>query len=323
MESSRAVNSGVFPYVGIDDLFFTAAFLPLEPNGNIRMETEAVQLSVLGGEHSFTAISVGGAATNRFQVFVGPKSFQLLGSVKSELQEIVDFGTWLGFLAKPLYWLLMWAHSNVVANYGWAIIVVTLLINLALFPIKWKSSGSMKKMQTLAPLVKQISDKYKGLKMNDPKKQQQQQETMALYKKHGVNPLGGCLPMLLQLPFFIAFYSVLTVAIEIRQAGWLWVADLSQPEQMSIRVLPVAMIASQFWMQSLTPTPAGDPAQMRIMKWMPLFFGFLFWSFSSGLVLYWLTSNLVGVLQQVVLNKLPTEPLEIDQPRRRKKKKSG
>ena len=129
--------------------------------------------------------------------------------------------------------------------------------------------------------------------------------------------------MLLQLPFFIAFYSVLTVAIEIRQADWLWVADLSQPEQMSIRVLPVAMIASQFWMQSLTPTPAGDPAQMRIMKWMPLFFGFLFWSFSSGLVLYWLTSNLVGVLQQVVLNKLPTEPLEIDQPRRRKKKKSG
>ena len=321
----RAINTGVFPYVGIDDLFFTAAFLPLELGGEVRMETGAINLPTPASSEGspFATFAVGGAAANRFQVFVGPKSFQLLGSIRSELQEIVDFGEWLGVLAKPLYWLLIWTHSNIVSNYGWAIVVVTLLINIALFPIKWKSSGSMKKMQALAPLVKQINDKYKGLKMGDPKKQQGQQETMALYKKHGVNPLGGCLPMLIQLPFFIAFYSVLTAAIEIRQSSWLWVADLSQPEQVAIRVLPLAMIASQFWMQSLTPTPAADPSQMRIMKFMPLIFGVMFWSFSSGLVLYWLTSNLVGVLQQVALNRIPTEPLEIDQPRRRKKKKSG
>ena len=319
---ARVIRSGAFPYVGIDDLFFTAVFLPLAPGDDIRMESGAVDLPTPEEtEEPFSTLAVGGAAENRLQVYLGPKSFQELGSIQSELQEIVDFGQWFGILAKPLYWMLIWAHGSVVANYGWAIIVVTLIINLALFPLKWKSSGSMKKMQALQPLVKQINEKYKGLSMRDPKKQQQHQEMMALYKKHGVSTMGGCLPMVIQLPFFIAFYSVLTVAIEIRQAGWLWVGDLSQPEQLAIRVLPVAMVISQFWMQSLTPTPAADPTQMKVMKFMPLMFGFLFWGFSSGLVLYWLTSNLVGVLQQVVLNRLPSEPLEIEPPRRRKKKK--
>ena len=321
----RATNIGPYPYAGIDDLFFTAVFMPLDAGGETRMETGAITLATPNEEEGepFATLAVGGSATNRFQVFLGPKSFQLLGSIQPELQEIVDFGKWFGILAKPLYWMLIWAHGAVVPNYGWAIIVVTLMINIALFPLKWKSSGSMKKMQALQPLVKQINDKYKGLGMRDPKKQQQQEETMALYKKHGVNPMGGCLPMVIQLPFFIAFYSVLTVAIEIRQSDWLWVADLSQPEQIAIRVLPVAMVVSQFWMQSLTPTPGGDPTQMRLMKFMPLMFGFLFWGFSSGLVLYWLTSNLVGVLQQVALNRMPSAPLEIEQPKRRKKKKKS
>ena len=321
----RAINTGSFPYAGIDDLFFTAVFLPLESGGEVRMETGAIPvLTPEESEEPFATLAVGGSPTNRFQVFLGPKSFQLMGSVRPEMRDIVAFGDWFGILAKPLYWMLIWAHGTVVANYGWAIIVVTLIINIALFPLKWKGSGSMKKMQALQPLVKQINDKYKGLGMRDPKKQKQQEEMMALYKKHGVNPMGGCLPMVIQLPFFIAFYSVLTVAIEIRQSEWLWVGDLSQPEQITIRVLPLAMIASQFWMQSLTPTPGGDPTQMRLMKFMPLMFGVLFWGFSSGLVLYWLTSNLVGVLQQVILNRMPSEPLEIEQPKRRKnKKKSG
>ena len=321
----RAINTGSFPYAGIDDLFFAAVFLPLESGGEVRMETGAIELPTPEDDEGepFATLAVGGATRNRFQLFLGPKSFQVLGSIQPELQEIVNFGQWFGILAKPLYWMLIWAHGTVVANYGWAIIVVTLIINIALFPLKWKGSGSMKKMQALQPSVKQINDKYKGLSMRDPKKQKQQEEMMALYKKHGVNPMGGCLPMIIQLPFFIAFYSVLTVAIEIRQAGWLWVTDLSQPEQIAIRVLPLTMVVSQFWMQSLTPTPATDPTQARLMKFMPLMFGFLFWGFSSGLVLYWLTSNLVGVLQQVILNRMPSEPLEIEQPRRRKKKKKS
>ena len=320
----RVINTGAFTYAGIDDLFFAAVFMPLESGGEVRMETGALELPTPEEtEEPFATLAVGGAAANRFQVFLGPKNFKSLGLIRPELKEIVDFGTVLGVLAKPLYWMLIWAHETVGVNYGWAIIVVTLIINLALFPLKWKGSGSMKRMQALQPLVKQINEKYKGLSMRDPKKQKQQEEMMALYKKHGVNPMGGCLPMVIQLPFFIAFYSVLTVAIEIRQAGWLWVTDLSQPEQIAIRVLPLTMVVSQFWMQSLTPTPTTDPTQARLMKFMPLMFGFLFYGFSSGLVLYWLTSNLVGVLQQVVLNRMPSEPLEIEQPKRRKKKKKS
>ncbi len=325
VEEEGSVHTGSYSYAGIDDLFFTAAFLPAGESSELRLESRAVQLEAANGDEKlpFAAMAIGGGEKNQLQAFVGPKKFLLLTSIRQELGEIVDFGSYLGVLAKPLFFMLVWTHDNVVANYGWAIILVTFVINLALFPLKWKGSGSMKKMQALQPLVKQINEKYKGLKMNDPKKQKQNEEMMALYKKHGVNPMGGCLPMVIQLPFFICFYRVLTVAIEMRQAEWLWVADLSQPEQLAIRVLPLAMVASQFWMQSMTPTPGGDPTQMKLMKFMPLMMGFFFYGFSSGLVLYWLTSNLVGVGQQVLLNRLPSDPIEIEQPQKRRKKKKS
>jgi YidC/Oxa1 family membrane protein insertase len=144
---------------------------------------------------------------------------------------------------------------------------------------------------------------------------------MGLYKKHGVNPMGGCLPMVLQLPFFIGFYNVLFVAIEMRHASWLWVSDLSTFESLPIRVLPLAMVATQFWQQSMTPTPSTDAAQMRLMKFMPLMMGFIFYSFSAGLVLFWLTSNVVGVAQQLILNRFASdEPVLDDKSRSRKKK---
>ena len=325
VEEEGSVHTGSYSYAGIDDLFFTAAFLPVGESSELRLESRAIQIeAVNGGERQpFAAMAIGGGEKNQLQAFVGPKKFLLLTGIRQELGEIVDFGSYLGVLAKPLFFMLVWTHDNVVGNYGWAIIFVTFVINLALFPLKWKGSGSMKKMQALQPLVKQINEKYKGLKMNDPKKQKQNEEMMALYKKHGVNPMGGCLPMVIQLPFFICFYRVLTVAIEMRHAEWLWVADLSQPEQMAIRILPLAMVASQFWMQSMTPTPGGDPMQMRLMKFMPLMMGFFFYGFSSGLVLYWLTSNLVGVGQQVLLNRLPSDPIEIEQPQKRRKKKKS
>jgi YidC/Oxa1 family membrane protein insertase len=244
----------------------------------------------------------------------------LLESVRPDLQHIVDFG-FFSFLARPLFWLLRWTHEHIVPNWGWAIIVVTVFINVALFPLKWKSTKSMKKMQALQPVIKQINEKYKGLSIRDPKKAQQNEEVMAVYKKYGVNPMGGCLPMVLQLPFFIAFYSMLTSAIELRHASWLWVADLSAPEQIAVRVLPLAMILTQFWQQAMTPQPTVDPAQAKMMKFMPLLMGFFFYGFSSGLVLFWLTGNVVGVAQQAILNRLSSEPLEIEQPRRGRKKK--
>ena len=317
----RISNSGPFPLAGIDDLFFAAVFMTQDEQP-LSLETWAIQLAPDEGadEATFAAAAVGGSGENRFEVFLGPKSIPLLASINPRLRQIVDFG-WLSFLALPLFYMLLWTHEHIVPNYGWAILLVTVAINFVLFPLKWKSTKSMKKMQALQPLIKQINEKYKGLSIRDPKKAQQNEETMALYKKYGVNPMGGCLPMLLQMPFFIAFYYVLTSAIEVRHAGWLWVEDLSRPETLPIRVLPIAMVISQFWQQAITPQPTVDPAQARLMKFMPLMFGFFLYEFQSGLVLYWLTMNLVGVAQQVLLNRLPAEPLEIEQPRRRKKKK--
>jgi len=176
------------------------------------------------------------------------------------------------------------------------------VINMALFPLKLTNMKSMRKMQALKPQVDAINAKYKNIKMTDPRKGEQNQEVMDLYKKYGVNPMGGCVPMLLQIPFFFAFYQVLKVSVEMRGATWLWVTDLSQPEHLAIRILPVVMIVSQFVMQKMTPQPSGDPNQQKMMMFMPLIFGFMFYQFPSGLVLYYLTSNLVSVGQQWFFN---------------------
>jgi YidC/Oxa1 family membrane protein insertase len=202
-----------------------------------------------------------------------------------------------------LFLILNWLNDHVVHNYGWAIILVTILINFAILPMRLKSMRSMKKMQNLKPQIDAINAKYKNVGLRDPRKADQNAEVMDLYKKHGVNPMGGCLPMVLQIPVFFAFYKVLTVAIEMRGASWLWVTDLSQPEHLPIRILPVAMIVAQFVMQKMTPNPSADPNQQRMMMFLPLVFGFMFYGVSSGLVLYWLTSNLVGIVQQWFINK--------------------
>ena len=161
---------------------------------------------------------------------------------------------------------------------------------------------SMRKMQALKPQIDAINAKYKNIGLRDPKKADQNQEVMDLYKKYGVNPMGGCFPMLIQIPFFIAFYKVFTVSVEMRGANWLWVTDLSQPETLPIHILPIIMIASQFLMQKMTPQATGDPNQQSMMMFMPLIFGFMFYNFASGLVLYYLTSNLVSIGQQWFFN---------------------
>ena len=328
-EDEHITHSGPFPFVGIGDLFFTAAAIP-EPGQDIRIETSAIEIVPAGAEpgeqQTYVAGAFGGATDNRFRLYVGPKSRSALaevGEVGNAFRGIVDYG-FFAFLAEPIFFMLRWVHSNVVANWGWSIVIVTILINTILFPLKFKSTKSMRKMQQLQPLVKEINNRYKGVTMRDPRKAKQNEELQALYKKHNANPMGGCLPIVLQMPFFFAFYKLLTVAIEMRQAEWLWVSDLSNPETLAIRVLPLAMVATQFWSQSLTPTPTADAMQARMMKFMPLVFGFIFYQFQAGLVLYWLTSNCVGIAQQLVLNRLPQEQLELDRkPQRGKRKKRG
>jgi len=294
---------GQFSFAGLDDQYFAAAFLA--PPGSAIQTTTFDDISnsaFNASEDPYPGVAVGGGARNQMALYVGPKEINLLHSVNPKLDGIVDWG-FFGVIAKPLFLVLHWMNDRYVHNYGWAIIVLTVFINLALFPLKLTNLKSMRKMQKLQPEMNKINEKYKGISMSDPRASQKQQEMMDLYKQHGVNPMGGCLPMLIQLPFLWAFYKVLAVTIEMRHAQWLWVGDLSQPEHLALRVLPMVMVATSFWLQKMTPTPAqGDPSQQKMMQFMPLMMGFFFWSASSGLVLYWLTGNVVNIAQQWFMN---------------------
>jgi len=296
-------SEGTFSFAGIADTYFAAVFLP-EGNGRMQQVTFADTVRTPTSETPLplSGVAVGDGPPIRFELFVGPKDVDMLRKINPKLEQVVDFG-WLSVLAKPLFLIVNYVNDTLVHNFGWAIVLVTVAINFILFPLKLSNMKSMRKMQALKPQVDAINAKYKNVGLRDPRAGDKNQETMDLYKKHGVNPMGGCLPMLLQIPFFFAFYKVFTVSVEMRGAPWLWVTDLSQPETLPIKILPLVMIASQFVMQRMTPQPAGDPAQQKMMMFMPLVFGFMFYNFPSGLVLYYLTSNLVSMGQQWFFNK--------------------
>ena len=303
-----------FSFAGLEDQYFAAVFLPA--TGQVTTADERPPFVATTFSDALRTVAVEkpapliGAAVslgtdNHFRLFVGPKDLDLLKSVDPKLEQVVSFG-WLSILAKPLFLVVNWFHKSFIHNFGWAIVLVTIVINVALFPLRFSNMKSMRKMQALKPQLDAINAKYKKLSLTDPRKAEQTQEVQALYKKNGVNPLGGCLPMLIQLPFFIAFYKVFTVSVEMRGASWLWVTDLSQPETLPLHILPLIMIASQFWMQKMTPTaaPGGDPGQQKMMMMMmPLVLGFMFYNLPSGLVLYYLTSNLVGMGLQLFFNQ--------------------
>ena len=241
-------------------------------------------------------------------MFVGPKNLDVLRAEKPPLDALVDFG-WFAFVAKPLFLGLRFIYEHWVHNYGWAIVLLTLFINLALFPLKLKGIRSAQEMQRIGPLVKSIQEKYKHLKFNDPRKARMNEEMMKLYKEHNVNPLGGCLPMALQMPFLYGFYQVLQLPIELRHAPWIfWIKDLSAPDKfhpfgLPLPILPTVMVISMFFVSKMTPVASPDPQQQRMMMIMPIIFGIMFYNFASGLVLYFLTANVVGIVQQVLINK--------------------
>ena len=300
--------SGQFSFVGIEDSYFTAVFLPGDkPSVEETTFADAVP-NADGKDEKRVGVGVGGEGINALSLFVGPKDTDLLSKVNPKLAQVVDWG-FFGVIAKPLFLVLNWTSDHLAHNYGWSIVLVTLAINMLLFPLKITGMKSSKKMQALQPQIKAINDKYKGISMKDPRKTDQNQEVMDLYKKNGVNPVGGCLPMILQLPFLWAFYKVLGVAIEMRGSHWLWINDLSQPESLAIHLLPLMLVVTQFAMQRMTPSPGVDPAQQKMMMFMPLMFGYMFYFASAGLVLYWLTGNVVGIVQQWLLNKtMPAPP---------------
>lgn len=296
--------SGNYSFAGIQDTYFAGVVLPASGE-SIDFQTWRDMFPVVqdGEAVEHVGVAWGSGGTMDFNLFVGPKDTQILRATNPKLEQLIDWG-WFGIIAKPLFLFLHWMNDNYTSNWGWAIVVVTIIINALLLPLKFSSLRSMQKMQKIQPEVNALNEKFKGVSMKDPRKQQQNQELMELYKKHGINPLGGCVPLLLQMPFFFAFFKVLSAAIELRGAGWLWVADLAQPETGLFRVLPLAMLGTQFVVQKMTPSTTADPAQRRMMMMMPLVFVVMFWSAASGLVLYWLTGNVVSIVQQYFFNKL-------------------
>jgi YidC/Oxa1 family membrane protein insertase len=259
-------------------------------------------------EEAWIGAGWGGAGANELTLFVGPKDRAVLKQEDPRLLQLADWGMFR-LIAEPLFSALMWLNNNWVRNFGWSIILLTIIINVLLLPLKFSSMKSMKKTAALQPRIQAINKKYEGLKMTDPKMNNKQAEIMELYKEAGVSPVGGCLPLFIQLPFLVGFFEVLSVAIELRQQSWYWVPDLTQPEQLAIRILPLLMIATQIYSQKITPTTGMDPAQARMMLLMPLMFGFMFWSASSGLVLYWLTGNVFAIAQQFLFNRFTPAPV--------------
>ena len=313
--------SGAFDFVGLEDQYFAALFLPdsSEPFKRILLSRQE-HLRENGKKELLprAGVLVSQEDRGRLDLFVGPKDTGILPKVSPALSGVIDYG-WFGVVARPLFMGLKVIYGY-VRNYGLAIILLTILINLALFPLRYKSMVSAQKMQKIQPHMKAIQEKYKKLKPTDPKRQQMNTEVMALYKEQGVNPLGGCIPLLLQMPFFLAFYNLLSVSIELRQAPFmLWIKDLSIYDHTFI--LPVLMTISMVVSQRMTPSPSADPVQAKMMLAMPLVFGFMLAFTSSGLVLYWLTSNLVGVGQQFFMNRFGPTALPSAQKRARGGKK--
>ena len=289
--------SGEFKFIGIDDHYFLAAAFPTG-------QTQATFASLTvtdpdSTQRQFATMALRLAAPPRsVRFFLGPKQYETLLAVDQELIRAINFGMF-AWLVLPLLNALTWIHGY-VGNYGWSIILLTILINLIIFPLRHKTVVSMRKMQVLQPQLKAIQDRYAGLKVTDPARQKMNTEVMNLYKERGVNPASGCVPMLLTMPVLFAFYSLLSQAIELRGAPFaFWIKDLSLHDP--YYVTPLLMGASMFWQQKITPSTA-DPAQQRMMLFMPIVFTAMFLRFPSGLAIYYFTSNLWTIGQQYFTN---------------------
>jgi YidC/Oxa1 family membrane protein insertase len=296
---------GNMDWVGYVGNYFLRAIVPLEGSGvtYVMQGNETLAQTMVVG--NLDTVPPGAEKTYSYKIYYGPKKVEQMRAIGYNLERSVDFG-WFDVLARPTLWLLNFLYSY-VKNYGIAIILVTVMFKMVFWPISQKGMKSMKNMQKLQPKMAKIKEKYKG----DPAKMNQ--EVMNLYKTYKVNPLGGCLPMVLQIPVFFALYKVLLQSIELRHAPFmLWITDLSAPDRLwlgfdipylgGLPVLTLLMGGSMFLQQKLTPTTA-DPAQAKIMQFLPLIFTFMFLNFASGLVLYWFINNLLSILQQKLINR--------------------
>lgn len=323
--SGGATINGPFNWAGTSDQYFAAVFLPDNPDktalvtfhNEIRIPknldkpdpNDMEKVPVLGA-----AVGMPNGVTSE-RIFVGPKALDVVSDIRSyavpavagvapdgpSLEKLVDFG-FFSFFAKWLFLWLRWTYEHWVPNYGWAILILTVIINIAMLPLRISTIKSGMKMQKIQPQVSAINAKYKKYKLTDPRQAEKNREIQELYKKEGVNPLGGCLPNLIQLPFLWAFYTMLGSAIELRHASWAWMHDLSAADP--THIITYMFVASMFVMQRITPTGGIDPAQQKMMQFtMPILLGVFDWNLSAGLSLYWAASNVLGIVQQLGFNR--------------------
>lgn len=318
-----ASQQGVFGYAGVDDHYFIAATLP--GGQPVQLSYAGIQVpppTPDGQTARFVDWSVKyGAPPANARFFFGPKDFDVLRAVDKDFVRAIHFGMFRP-LVVPLLNALKWVHGY-VGNYGWAIVILTALINIAMFPLRHKSVVSMRKMQEIQPEIKAIQERYAKLKMTDPGRQKMNVEMMNLYRERGVNPASGCVPMLLTIPVLFAFYAMLSVAIELRGAPFFgWIQDLSKHDP--FYVMPLLMAGTQFVQTKMTPSTA-DPMQQKMMLFMPLIFIVFFITSPSGLMLYWTVSNLWAIGQQALTNRMigPMPQRTVRPPAERKLKNAG
>jgi YidC/Oxa1 family membrane protein insertase len=336
--SSGNTVPGPFNWVGVVDQYFAAVFIPQDPHNTTTVylrnsidipkdlkkpnPQENQKVEVLG-----TAVgNLHGPSAER--IFVGPKSLRILEAVPvpgiadhADLRDLVNFG-FFGIIARPLFIWLQWTFQHIVANWGWAIVFQTLIISLALLPLRISSMKSALKMQKIQPQMNAIKDKYKKYGVRDPRRQEMNVEIGSLMKSEGVNPVGGCLPMIIQMPFLFAYYSMLNSTLDLRHAHWLWIGDLSSPDPHWI--LPIVLVLSMIITQRMTPQAGMDPQQQKMMNiMMPVMMGFIFFNLAAGVTLYYMESNLVSIGQQLVMNRtsLGKEMREMALKRAKKKDK--
>jgi YidC/Oxa1 family membrane protein insertase len=343
--------NGPFDWAGVSDSFFAAVFLPDNPS-NATVATLHNELDVAKTIHrtGFGSSSPAKGAINvsvlgtalgdlsghtQTRIFVGPKAINVLRKIyattsngkKISLEPLLEFGFW-GSIGKYLFLALQFIHTHITdswaGSWGWAIIILTIIVNLLMLPFRIKTMQNGLKMQRIQPQMDAIKNKYKGLKPTDPKRNEMNMEIMKLQKDNGVNMFGGCIPTLITLPLLWAFFTMLPRVVELRNAHWLWIPDLQSADPWHI--LPIVMVISQVMMQLYTPSPGVDPQQQKMMAFtMPAITGYFVWTYGAGLGLYWAVGNFIGIIQQAVMNRtsIGREMRDIAAKRARRKAGTG
>lgn len=333
--------AGPISWAGTSDAFFAAVFLPDSPSSAVLVSTKnEIDVSKTIHKSSFSMskgavnepmLGAGIGSTNGHiltRVFVGPSAISVLKAIHASdngpsLESLVDFG-FFSVIAKPLFICLQFIQAHVASNWGWAIIILTVFINILMLPFRIKTMQNGLKMQRIQPQMTAIKERYKKYKATDPKKNEMNAEVMKLQKDNGVNMFGGCIPTLITLPLLYAFYGMLPRVVELRHAHWLWLTDLQAPDPWHI--LPIVMVVSQFLVQWYTPSPGVDPSQQKLMAFtMPAISGWFTWYYGAGLALYWAVGNFIGIAQQAVMNRtsLGKEMREVAAKRARRKAGTG